>query len=455
MHVELLHPVPHTPLHATLGAVFRTASRVQLAVAFLTGPGASTFLRLVPAGKVRAASRVAASIRWPTNLDALAQLSAQMPGGVYLHRGLLLPEETNHDRPLMHSKVAYVEHAGSDEVDVLVGSHNWTGQALDGNNLEATVRVRCPGSDPFAADTRRHLDACFAESELFDAARLDDYKAIQAALHGGPPRDQGDAAGFVKDSVVVIHAEEEPELSARLGELHLYLPIYDGQDDELFDKDQQIHLYIYDGGKLFDGHDPLQRPTLYTGRVDMSNRPNDRVQRRVDCTIKDFGRPVLTSLVGDIPVHSRPLVRQLVAVLQPERRRRVLFYHRGSGGPRFRRQVEGRPPSPDEVANLAAGQVAPVGRRPIQPGAYTRASVGPDGAFVYEVPADPSIHCVVSLPGRQFYPTELRDDFLSRFHRFPEDVRSRVDVAFEPCPTFREYVYRCTHRVDLDSGDWS
>lgn len=255
---------------------------------------------------------------------------------------------------------------------------------------------------------------------------------------------------------MVIHTEEEPGLSERLGELHLYLPVYDAEDDELFGKDQQIHLYVYERGKLFESYDPLQQPKLYIGRVDMSNRPNDRVQRRVDCTIKDFARPELTSLVDDnIPEHSRPLVRQLVAVLEPEQRRRVLFYHRGSGGPRVRRQVEGRPPSPDELANLATGQVAPVGRRPIQPGAYTRASVGPDGAFVYAVPADPNIHCVVSLPGRRFYPAELESDFLSRFHRLREEDRSRFGVAFEACPTFREYVYRCTHRADFATGDWS
>src|SRR5436190_6665272 len=98
MRIELLHAVPHTPIHPALAAIFNNASRVQLAVAFLTGPGAATFLRLIPRGSCRDASRVVVSIRWPTSILALAGLSDQMPRGVYLHRALFLPAETNHDR---------------------------------------------------------------------------------------------------------------------------------------------------------------------------------------------------------------------------------------------------------------------------------------------------------------------------------------------------------------------
>ena len=72
---------------------------------------------------------------------------------------------------------------------MLVGSHNWAGQAHYGNNLEAIVHLRGSASDPFAVDSRHHLDACLAESELFDRSKLNDYRAIQVALHGCPTRD--------------------------------------------------------------------------------------------------------------------------------------------------------------------------------------------------------------------------------------------------------------------------
>src|SRR5262249_47679913 len=156
-------------------------------------------------------SRLVASIRWPTNLDSLKHLAEQIPGRVYLYRGMTLPEEINHDRPLMHSKVVYVEHEQSEDVDMLVGSHNWTGQALHGNNVEASIHIQCQSKDSIAHDVREHLEHCFQGGEQFDPRKLADYKAIQLELHGSPPRPWGEEIGFVKDSIVVIHAEEESE----------------------------------------------------------------------------------------------------------------------------------------------------------------------------------------------------------------------------------------------------
>ncbi len=451
MQIELLNPIPQTPLHPALKGIFRNASRVQLAVAFLTGPGAATFRDLVPAGPAGDASRVVASIRWPTSLPALGKLSAEMPRGVYLHRGLFLPEETNHDRPLMHSKVVYVEHAGSAEVDILVGSHNWTGQALAGNNLEATVHVRCQAGEPFAADVRRHLDGCFAGSELFDRGRMEDYLAIQAALHGGPPRGDTDGAGFVKESVVVIHAEEEPGLTEGLRELDLYLPIRNTTDDGLFGKDQLVHLYVYERGRLFTRHDPSQSPALYTGQVEMSNRPTDPAPRTANCTISNFDRPELGAWTGPIPP-APELDRQLVAVMRPERRGRILFYHGGGGEPRFRRVVAGRPLTADEAGRLGEG-TAVGGREPAQADAYTEESIE-GGEFVFEVPADPEVHCVISLPSRGLYPADAEADFAARFRAVREDVRSRARIVINSRRTPRQYVYKCTHRPDLESGLW-
>jgi hypothetical protein len=159
-------------------------------------PGVRTFLKLVPNRTVRQNSRFVASIRWPTDLDALGELAVAMPGRVYIHRGYFLPEEVNHDRSLMHSKTVYIEN-GQGDVHILVGSHNWTGQALDGNNLEASVHVRCPRGDLFADQVRTHIDRCVAESEVFDPSRLDDYKAIQVALHGWPDGPNEERFGFV------------------------------------------------------------------------------------------------------------------------------------------------------------------------------------------------------------------------------------------------------------------
>ncbi len=316
MKIRLLHPSPHAALETALGPLFHNAARVEIAAAFVTGPGVRTFLRLVSGESVRRHSRVVASIRWPTNLDSLNELAQRIPGRVYLYRGMILPEEINHDRPLMHSKVVYIEHERSEDVDILVGSHNWTAQALHGNNVEASIHIQCQIKEPIAQDVRQNLDYCFQGSESFDPIKLADYKAIQLELHGSPYKPWGDDVGFVKDSIVVIHAEEEQEgVVGGHSSLNLYIPIWNDPDDALFEKDQKIHLYLYESGYLFDRHNPGYSPTLYVGKVEMTNLPNEPVQHPANCMIRDCNRPVLSALAGTIPDETPRPRRQLV--LQP------------------------------------------------------------------------------------------------------------------------------------------
>ena len=51
--------------------------------------------------------------------------------------------------PMLHSKAVYTD-LGDGKCTVFVGSHNWTGNGLNGANLEASVRVECEVDDPFA-----------------------------------------------------------------------------------------------------------------------------------------------------------------------------------------------------------------------------------------------------------------------------------------------------------------
>jgi hypothetical protein len=458
MMIRLLHPLPHTPLRDVLGPLFLNASRVEAALAFVTKPGVRTFLKLVASESARKNTRFVASIRWPTDLDALCELAAEIPGRVYLHRGYFLPEEKNHDRPLMHSKTVYID-AGPGDVQVLVGSHNWTGQALDGNNLEASVHIQCPLDDPFANQVRTHIERCIDESEVFNPSSLEDYKAIQQALHGWPEGPEEPPLGFVWEPVVVIHAEEgQPGLADRLDKLRLYSPLWEPYDDKLFAKDQAVHLYLYPPGSLFTGRLPARDPVLYTGLVEMMNRPNDTVRRRANCTIRDFGRPVLSDLDGAIPVESRRPLRQLVMGLRRGGRVRPAFYHKGRQAPRCTREVTPRPLSSDEQTapvSREVEQTAPVSRelealirRPAYPSAYTPESVDEHGKFVYAVPDDPVLCCVVSLPARELYPADVDEEVGSRLRQSDLYSQRRVAVRVEPCNTFRRYVYKVTFRSE-------
>ncbi len=448
MKVQLLHPLPHTPLRDVLAPLFLNASRVEAAVAFVTKPGVRTFLELVASDSLRKNTRFVASIRWPTDLNALAELAAKMPGRIFIHRGYFLPEEINHDRTLMHSKTVYVESSTGD-VHVLVGSHNWTGQALDGNNLEASVQIECSKDDAIASQLRTHIDRCIAESEVFDPSRLEDYKAIQVALHGSPDGPDEPLVGFAWQPVVVIHAEEgQPGLAARLDKLRLYTPVWEDKDDKLFAKDQAVHLYLYPVGALFTGAMPAQDPVLDTGLVEIMNLPNARVRRRANCVIHGFDLPVLTELTGPIPKEKRRPVRQLVMGLTRRGSVRPMYYHRGREAPRFTREVNPRPLNESEQDCLAPGDSAAKVNRPAYPGAYTPESVDRNGRFIYTVPDDPVLCCVVSLPARELYPSHVEEEMQARVQHRTLFDESRVQVRVEPSETFRTYVYKVTFHLE-------
>jgi hypothetical protein len=85
--------------------------------------------------------RIVTSVRWPTNIKAVAELATRWPNAIWIHLAGDSPHEKFGDKYQMHSKVIAIEGQG-DAFTGFVGSHNWTFAALDGPNLEATVG--CP-----------------------------------------------------------------------------------------------------------------------------------------------------------------------------------------------------------------------------------------------------------------------------------------------------------------------
>src|SRR5262245_2165540 len=122
-----------------------------------------------------------------------ACLARRLPSGrlgdqLRIYLGAYTPEETSGRlRPKMHSKVDWVGGQPG-QATIFVGSHNWTRTALDGVNMEASVRLECREDEQFARDVKAHLDGCFAQCVVFDPDDLDYYRAIQHALYPESPR---------------------------------------------------------------------------------------------------------------------------------------------------------------------------------------------------------------------------------------------------------------------------
>jgi hypothetical protein len=85
--------------------------------------------------------RVSVSVHFPTALKALCRLSARLGDRLHIHLGSRTPKEkSSKSSPLLHSKVIWVggESGGA---TIYIGSHNWTSAALDGANMEASIRT--------------------------------------------------------------------------------------------------------------------------------------------------------------------------------------------------------------------------------------------------------------------------------------------------------------------------
>jgi hypothetical protein len=96
------------------------AHRVDAAVAFVTRPGVA-LLREYLKTHARRSGRLIASVRFPTDLPALANLEDEFPGTVRLHLGFKKPEEAAAERGQFHSKVLLLEMDATSRC-IVVGS---------------------------------------------------------------------------------------------------------------------------------------------------------------------------------------------------------------------------------------------------------------------------------------------------------------------------------------------
>ncbi len=168
LNIQFFDSYPYRTLKPPLQALLLAARRLDAAVAFVTRPGVALLRQYLKTHRPGAAQLVA-SVRFPTDLRELANLEDDFPGTVFLHTGFQAPVEKGADRGQFHSKVALLELDDSERC-VILGSHNWTGGALHGHDVEAGVILRCQETNPLVAQVRQHVEACARRSEALRTA---------------------------------------------------------------------------------------------------------------------------------------------------------------------------------------------------------------------------------------------------------------------------------------------
>ncbi len=159
LQVTFIHGNPKQRARPDLERVLRHGTkRLCLACCFATKAGLKVlrpFLKLLD----RPGSFAVFSCEYPTDLTVLGKWLESHPGHIFIHYGKHFRRaESFNTRELMHSKLFYA----SDGVTAKVwcGSHNLTGSALQGRNIEAATIVEGPEHHPYFQAVLAHLEDC-------------------------------------------------------------------------------------------------------------------------------------------------------------------------------------------------------------------------------------------------------------------------------------------------------
>jgi len=250
MQIDFFDSYPYRTLEPDLQSLLAGARRLDAAVAFVTRPGIA-LLRQYLKTRRPGTARLVASVRFPTDLRELANLEDDYPGTVFLHTGFQTPIEKGADRGQFHSKVVLLELDDTERC-IILGSHNWTGNALQGYNMEAGVILRCQKTDPIVAQVRQHINACASRSEAFARQRLRFYETVQCDLHrriGPGGAESEDFPGFEPMDALVMHAEDATG-NGIPRPLQVFIPVRDGHTREFFADGRRVLLYVYPAGSL-------------------------------------------------------------------------------------------------------------------------------------------------------------------------------------------------------------
>jgi len=159
-------------------------------------------------------------IQIPTNLDVMAEMASE-EANIYLHLARLANPPRRGDLVdlphLLHQKMLLFDYPG-DDAELWIGSHNWTGRALGGLNIESSIVLSLKNGCPLYQEASDSLELVRTRfCELMDPARLEYYKALQRPKNPGSENDvpvieiEGEKIGELIGQTIRIFGTSEEE----------------------------------------------------------------------------------------------------------------------------------------------------------------------------------------------------------------------------------------------------
>lgn len=163
LNIRFIHPDANHKGREPLAEVLAHGSKkLAFACAFMTDAGykiITPYLHYIN----KHGSFGVISIQQPTSYKALKNMFESYPNNTYVHLGTIFQYyETANSSGLMHSKLFLASDGKTTKV--FCGSHNLTGSALQGLNMEAATLIEGPSDHLFFKDVEVHLEDCKSKS---------------------------------------------------------------------------------------------------------------------------------------------------------------------------------------------------------------------------------------------------------------------------------------------------
>lgn len=428
MEVSLHSEAPRAPLRPQLDDLVHDATRVDLAIAFVTHAGVDAILKLVRKLKNQAKVRLVVSVLFPTDLDAVAVLAKEIDVHIHLAR----QEEREGIHGQFHSKIIYIERQGELRT-IVVGSHNWTRNGLDGHNWEASLIIDCVETDPVVSQTRGHIAMCRHDSKEFSADDLTLYKAIQRDYHHNLTKTIArKLPGFEKHLGIVVLAEGDFKSIRNSGDVYFRVPT---ASEDSFNRNTKVWFFVYPKGKLFGCGFPLPKPRLLVGEVlALDARPNELLGIDDNSyVIRDLSKPYLQTFKS-APKGSGDDSPVVVSFEEQDNCDPIPLFHSG-GEPRLSLHVETSPEEETCEQSFKDPLDSDDSRQLVLP----------------QVPSGLIAATNLEVPFQFAYPPTLKDVLESYSRRnppFDEDLECRVEL--DQAHSITDYVCHVKVRSNAD-----
>ncbi len=206
-----------------------------------------------------------ADIQKPTNIDNIAEYVKAGATEVYLHKYREHPDDYTKNTNLLHSKILLFNFE-NEPSEIWLGSHNMTGRAINGNNLEASISIKCSQDDNIYKTIKKYLedirkDFCIKfkldEIEGYKKAQMRDaWKELDGLNLYYTITLFGKEMGNLEEEVIIqLLSLEDVEFSKfKIIESKVYLHAYDIYSKESF----LYECSVEQAGKLDESIDKLK-----------------------------------------------------------------------------------------------------------------------------------------------------------------------------------------------------